>query len=75
MESKIIDGGEATGYFEGEIIYEDVRVPERTVIYGEYDEPDMRLKMKWSIDGVGSRFSYFMKMDVISVFEEKEYRC
>ena len=75
MESKIIDGRKITEYFEGEILYEDVRVPEETVIYEEYEEPDVRLKMKWSIDDVGSRFSYFMKMDVVSVFEEKEYSC
>ena len=75
MGTSIIGGRKITVYFDGEILYEDVRVPEGTVIYEGYDEPDMRLKMKWSIDGVGSRFSYFMKMDVISVFEEKEYRC
>ena len=76
MESKIIDGRKITEYFEGEILYEDVRVPEGTVIYEEYEEPDMKLKMKWSVDGVGSRFNYFKKMNVVSVFEEeKEYRC
>ncbi len=58
-------------YGEGETLYDDVKVSKSVIICEIYDEPNMLMKMRWTLDGVDSRFTCVMEMDPLSLLEEK----
>ena len=71
MRDKIESRKRISVYGEGETLYDDVKVPESVIICEIYDEPNMLMKMRWSLNGIDSRFTCVMEMDPLSLLEEK----
>ena len=71
MKNKMMRGKKISVYGEGKTLYDDVEVPESVIICEIYDEPNMLMTMRWSLNGVDSRFTCVMEMDPLSLLEEK----